>query len=89
MLDYPIPFLGVVAIYGIGTTQAGQIGVAALVAGLAYIQHRFNKDAKAKQAEIHILVNSRLSESLSEIQALKRMIEKKDAVIADQTKDKN
>jgi hypothetical protein len=89
MLDYPIPFLGVVAVFGIGTTQIGQIGVACLVAGLAYIQHRFNKDAKAKQQEIHVLVNSRLSEALSEIQTLKNLIEKKDAVIADQTVSKD
>jgi hypothetical protein len=89
MLDYPIPFLGVVAVFGIGTTQIGQIGVACLVAGLAYIQHRFNKDSKAKQAEIHVLVNSRLSEALSEIQTLKNLIEKKDAVIADQTVSKD
>jgi hypothetical protein len=89
VLDYPIPFLGVVAVFGIGTTQIGQIGVACLVAGLAYIQHRFNKDSKAKQAEIHVLVNSRLSEALSEIQTLKNLIEKKDAVIADQTVSKD
>lgn len=85
MTAFLIAPLGVVMVLGIGTNQAGQIGVAVLIAGLAYIQHRFNKDSKAKQAEIHVLVNSRLSEALAEIKTLEGLIERKDQVIADQT----
>jgi hypothetical protein len=42
-----------------------------------------------KMEEIHVLVNSRLTEALDEISSLKATMERKDAVIAEQTKSKD
>jgi hypothetical protein len=67
----------------------------AAIAPMCMIYLTFRKNAKGIQentkslAEIHVLVNSRLTEALDEIASLKNRIDAKDAVIADQTKDKN
>ena len=40
------------------------------------------------QQEIHVLVNARLTEALSEIESLKRRLDAKDNVIAEQDKQR-
>ena len=74
----------------LATTDFIPIAVAA-VAGLpallaVILSHR---QAGKKIEQVHVLVNSRLSEALDEIASLKVTLDRKDAVIADQTKTKD
>jgi hypothetical protein len=65
--------------------------ITALIAGivpLTAVILSYRKQA-TKMQEIHVLVNSRLTEALDEISSLKATLERKDAVIADQTKSKD
>ena len=89
------PFLaGVIAALAplTGVLAADYVPVwAALVAGLVplagvYWSHR---RAGRKIEQIHVLVNSRLTEALDEIASLKATLDRKDAVIADQTVSKD
>lgn len=73
-----------VAASGLSTSQYGQVGIAILVAALAYVERRWHRETKARQEEIHVLVNSRLTEALDEIVALKNRLDSKDKVISDQ-----
>jgi hypothetical protein len=65
--------------------------ITALIAGivpLTAVVLSYRRQA-VKMEEIHVLVNSRLTEALTEISSLKATLERKDAVIADQTKSKD
>ena len=65
--------------------------ITALIAGivpLTAVVLSYRKQS-TKMQEIHVLVNSRLTEALDEIASLKVTLERKDAVIADQTKSKD
>jgi hypothetical protein len=64
----------------------GQGILAVLVITAYVVQRRGQKEAKVRQEEIHVLVNSRLTEALDEIASLKSRIDAKDKVIADQSK---
>ena len=78
------PAFAVLAADYVPIAVAAVAGVPALVAVM--LSHR---RAGRKIEEIHVLVNSRLSEALEEISTLKTTLDRKDAVIADQTRDKN
>jgi len=65
--------------------------ITALIAGvvpMSAVILSYRKQS-GKMEEIHVLVNSRLTEALEEIASLKVTLERKDAVIADQTKSKD
>jgi len=59
------------------------VAVIAGVAPLSAVVLTYRRQA-TKMSEIHVLVNSRLTEALDEIQALKGTLVRKDTVIADQ-----
>ena len=63
---------------------AAVAGIPALLA--VFLSHRV---AGKKIEQVHVLVNSRLTEALDEIASLKITLDRKDAVIADQTRSKD
>jgi hypothetical protein len=83
MLVAPMGAMQVVAVtYELGVVPI----IVAVIAGIAPLTAVFLSYRKqaVKMQEIHVLVNSRLTEALDEIASLKRTLDRKDAVIGEQ-----
>jgi hypothetical protein len=63
--------------------------VVALIAGVAPLTAVIvtARTSKKRVAEIHVLVNSRLTQALNEIADLKKMLDAKDKVLAEQREE--
>jgi hypothetical protein len=82
----------VLAAYSVGADQIGQVVIASVVVVAFFINRKKQtKDLKsqaAKVAEIHVLVNNRMTEALAEIAELKSRVEAKEAIIQEQDKER-
>jgi len=82
-LALTVPLTVVVAADLTPLMVGGMAGAVSL--GGIYLSHRL---ASKKIAEIHVLVNSRLTEALNEISDLKTIVARKDSVIQEQAEEK-
>jgi hypothetical protein len=83
---------GVLATYQIGADQIGQVVIAGVVVAAFFVNRSKQTKAVAESAqrvaEIHVLVNNRMTEALAEIQELKNRVEAKEAIIQEQDKER-
>ena len=88
LLTLPVSMMQVIAVcFEMGYVPIITAVIAGIVPMTAVVMS-YRKQS-TKMEEIHVLVNSRLTEALDEIASLKVTMERKDAVIAEQTKSKD
>ena len=99
MIQHPVALGALLAALPAGVMQVIAVSfelgyvpiITAVIAGIvpmSAVVLSYRKQS-TKMEEIHVLVNSRLTEALDEISSLKATMERKDAVIAEQTKSKD